>query len=76
MTEFYPFAGEYPTVDEMYECLTARGFGDDVETNVDVPFDGSSGPLVEKLTECRSDDLLKHGSAFFDAVVKQMLGQR
>jgi hypothetical protein len=70
---FTGFAGTYPTRAETEHALRDQGFGDDLDTQITVPMDGSVGPLANKLTECKSAHLMQHWPVMFNAVVKAML---
>lgn len=76
MAERIPFAGEYPTEDEVAGYLASRGFENYIGTEV-TPLppmgDGTPGPLAKKLTECKSASLLKFGSEVFDIGVADLL---
>jgi hypothetical protein len=73
MTEHAPFTGEYPTKPEIEQALTEHGFGAHADTVIKVPMDGSSGPLAEELTRCRSVNLTGNWPHMFKVVVGAMV---
>lgn len=75
MTEQGPFAGEYPTTEEAARALREQGFGDHIDTVVTIPMDGSSGPLAEELTRCKSVHLTDKWPHMFRAIVGTMVKQ-
>lgn len=75
MTEMPPFTGEYPTVAEAEHALADLGFAEHFDTIVTIPMDGSSGPLAEELTRCKSAHLTQQWPHMFKAIVGSMLKQ-
>lgn len=75
MAETTPFSGEYPTVAEAEHALTEYGFAEHLNTIVTIPMDGSSGPLAEELTRCKSVHLTQQWPHMFKAIVGSMIKQ-
>jgi hypothetical protein len=70
-----PFAGEFPTLDEIHAVLDEHGFGEDKEVYVTPPMGGEPVPLDEGLTTCRSKDLMMGYPHGFKSVVKNLIKQ-
>lgn len=68
-----PFAGDYPTRDEIITAL-GEEFGAYADEVVAPPMgDSEPGPLADKLTECKSSHLTMGWPVVFRAGVRKML---